>query len=209
MTPATHERHRFADALVAAGPDAPTLCEGWSTRDLAAHVVMRDRRPDVLPAVVVSALSGYAERVQGKIAEREWATIVDQIRNPPIWSVARIGAIDRLVNTAEFFVHHEDVRRAGSDWTPRDLDDDLIDDLDTTIRRAAKLLTRKAPAGITLEPDGERARIVANDAEPMVTVRGPVGELVLWVFGRQGHAEVTETGPPDAVERLRRAGFGI
>ena len=45
-TPATLERRRFADALLEVGPDAPTLCDGWSTRDLAAHVVLRDRRPD-------------------------------------------------------------------------------------------------------------------------------------------------------------------
>ena len=27
------------------GPDAPTLCEGWTTFDLAAHLVVRERNP--------------------------------------------------------------------------------------------------------------------------------------------------------------------
>jgi hypothetical protein len=43
----------------------------------------------------------------------------------------------------------------------------------------------------------------------MVTVRGPVGELVLWIFGRQAHALVEYDGPDDAVEALRTASFGI
>lgn len=209
-TPATDERHRFADALHDVGPDAPTLCAGWKARDLAAHVVVRERRPDAMPGVLISALSGYTDKVQDGVAERDWDEIVDRIRSgPPVWSPMRIGKIDRLANTTEFFVHLEDVRRAQPDWTIRQLDDDLVDDLDAALRRSAKMFTRKAPAGITFEPDGGRARVVANDGEPMVVVRGPVGELVLWVFGRQDHARVTYEGDDDAVAALRAASFGI
>ncbi len=208
-TPARLERRRFADELRERGPDAPTLCEGWTTRDLAAHVVLRDRRPDAGLGVLISALSGYTRRVQDKIAARDWDTVVGLVSSPPVWSPTRIGRIERLANTTEFYVHLEDVRRAQPDWEPRPLDDDLTDDLDAALERTAKLLARKAPAGITLEPDGGRHRIVANDAEPMVTVRGPVGELVLWMFGRQDHARVDYEGPDDAVEALRTAGFGI
>jgi uncharacterized protein (TIGR03085 family) len=160
--------------------------------------------------VIVSALSGYTDKVQGKIAAQEWEHLVDQVRSgPPVWSPTRIDAIDRLANTTEFFVHLEDVRRAQPDWTPRALDEDLVDDLDAALRRSAKLFARKAPAGITLEPDGGRAHVVAKDDEPMVTVRGPVGELVLWIFGRQDHALVQYDGPDDAVEALRTASFGL
>jgi len=209
-TPATEERRRFADELLAVGPDVDTLCEGWTARDLAAHVVLRDRRPDAAAGVIVSALSGYTDKVQDKIAGQKWERIVDQVRSgPPIWSPTRIDKVDRLANTTEFFVHLEDVRRAQPDWAARTLDDDLADDLYAALRRSAKMFARKAPAGITLEPDGGRAHVVANDAEPMVTVRGPVGELVLWIFGRQGHALVEYDGPDDAVEALRSASFGL
>ena len=209
-TPATLERHRFADELLEVGPDVDTLCEGWTARDLAAHVVLRDRRPDAAAGVIVSALSGYTDKVQDRIAKQDWSRIVDQVRSgPPIWSPTRIDKIDRLVNTTEFFVHLEDVRRARPDWEARQLDDDLVDDLDAALRRSAKMFARKAPAGITLEPDGGRAPVVANDGEPMVTVRGPVGELVLWIFGRQAHALVEYEGPADSVEALRTASFGI
>ena len=209
-TQATFERHRFADALLDAGPDAPTLCEGWTTRDLAAHVVLRDSRPDATPGAFVSALAKYTEKVQLKIAAGDWDEIVESVRSgPPRWSPARIDAVDRLINTTEFFVHHEDVRRAAEPWEPRQLPDDLVNDLDAALRRMAKLFARKAPAGLTLQPDDGRATIVAKESEPMVTVTGPVGELVLWIFGRQAHSDVTYDGDADAVGALRTARFGI
>lgn len=209
-TPATLERRRFADELLAVGPDAPTLCEGWTARDLAAHVVLRDRRPDAAGGLVVSALSGYTDKVQRKIADREFASLVADIAGgPPKWSPTSLDKIDRVTNTTEFFVHLEDVRRAQPDWTVRELDDDLVGDLDAALRRSAKLFARKAPAGLTLEPVDGSATLVARDAEPMVTVRGPVGELVLFMFGRQAHARVDVDGPDDAVEAIRTASFGI
>ena len=209
-TPATQERHRFADELLAVGPDAPTLCTGWTARDLAAHIVLRDRRPDAAAGVLVPALAGHTDRVQSKLARQDWTRLVDQVRaGPPVWSPTRLDRIDRLMNTTEFFVHLEDVRRAQPDWTPRELDVDLVDDLDAALRRSAKLFARTAPAGITLEPDAGRAHVVAKDREPMATVRGPVGELVLWIFGRQAHARVEYDGPPDAIESLRTARLGL
>ena len=209
-TPATLERRRFADELATVGPDAPTLCDGWAARDLAAHVVLRDRRPDAAAGVLVSALAGHTDKVQAKIAGQDWDRIVDQVREgAPFWSPTRLDAVDRLANTTEFFVHLEDLRRAGAEWTARDLDDELIDDLAAALRRSAKMFARKAPAGITLAPDDGREPVVANDRDPMVTIRGPVGELVLWIFGRQDHALVAYDGPDDAVEALRTASFGI
>lgn len=217
-TPATDERHRFADTLEAVGPDAPTLCDGWRTRDLAAHVILRERRPDAALGVVIGRLAGRTARVQAKIAARDWSQLVAQVRSgPPRWSPMRLAPVDRLVNTTEFFVHHEDVRRAADGWADgrseggpvRELPDHLVDDLDTALRRVARLTARSAPAGVRLEPDGGRAAVVAHDASPMVTVRGPVGELVLWMFGRQDHARVSYDGPDEAVAALRDASFGI
>ena len=128
---------------------------------------------------------------------------------PPVWSPARIDKVDRLINTTEFFVHLEDVRRAQPDWEPRELPDELVDDLYAALGRSAKLFARKAPAGITLTPSNGHQPIVANSGSPMVTVSGPVGELVLWMFGRQAHARIGYVGPDEAVDRLRTASFGL
>ena len=208
-TPATMERRRFADELIAAGPDAPTLCTGWTARDLAAHIVLRDRRPDAAAGVIIKGLAGYTAKVQRSIAARAWADLVADVRDGAPLSPTRLGAIDRLVNTVEFFVHHEDVRRARPEWHARELPVELVDDLYGALARSAKMFTRKAPAGITLAPSDGHDPIVAHDASPMVTVSGPVSELVLWIYGRQAHALVGYVGPDDAVSALQSASFGI
>jgi len=209
-TPATQERHRFAELLAQIGPDAPTLCGDWSTRDLAAHIVIRDRRPDAMPGILIPKLAGYTDKVQSNLAQNEeYEDLTRKVgEGPPIWSPMRIDAVDRLANTAEFFVHHEDVRRAQPDWSARELEADLADDLYDVLKRSAKMMARKAPAGIALAPTG-RASIVASKGEPMVEVSGPVGELVLWLHGRQAQSLVDYEGPEAAIDKLRTATFGI
>jgi uncharacterized protein (TIGR03085 family) len=209
-TTAAVERGKLCDLFEQLGPDAPTLCEGWTTVDLAAHLVVRERRPDAAPGVLLKPLANYTEKVQRQIAEWPWSQLVERIRSgPPRLSPTRIDTVDRAVNTVEFFVHHEDVRRAQPAWSARELDDELVDDLYAALKRSARLLTRKAPAGIELEPADGHPTIVANGESPSVKVRGPVGELTLFINGRQAHALVDFDGPPDAIASLRVASFGL
>jgi uncharacterized protein (TIGR03085 family) len=209
-TPAGDERAALATLFDDVGPDAPTLCEGWTTRDLAAHLVLRERRPDAAAGIVIPAFARHTATVQARIATRPYSDLVDDVRSgPPVVSPTRIDAVDRLVNSVEFFVHHEDVRRAREGWTARDLDPELIGDLHAALRRMAKVLARRAPVGVELQPTDGPATIVAKAAEPSVTVRGPVGELVLWVYGRRDVALVELDGSPDAVDRLRDAPLGL
>lgn len=209
-TAAGHERDAFSNLLAEIGPDAATLCEGWSTRDLAAHVVMRERRPDGAGGVLLKPLARYADKVQTSIAATPWPELVETVREgPPRWSPMRFDVVDRLANTIEFFVHHEDVRRATESWEPRELSDELRHDLHGGLERMARLLARKAPSGLVLEPTDGRDPIVAKKGEPVVTVRGPVGELVLFIYGRQEQARVDLDGEPASVEAMRTAKFGI
>jgi uncharacterized protein (TIGR03085 family) len=124
-------------------------------------------------------------------------------------SPTRVAAIDKLANTVEFFVHHEDVRRAGDTWTERELDDSLTSGLYSILTKMAKRLTKSSEAGIVLEPADGRDTIVAKAASPSVTVRGPVGELVLFVYGRQDHSKVELSGDDESVESVKNASFGI
>jgi uncharacterized protein (TIGR03085 family) len=207
------ERAALCDLFLEVGPDAPTLCGDWTTRDLAAHLVVRERRPDGAVGIVAKPLAGYGEKVRLQEAERPWEELVDRVRSgPPRWSPMRFDPVDRLVNTVEFYVHHEDVRRAKDTWTPRNLDVTLAADLLAALRRGAKLLTRKAPVGLTLvATDGPESptTIVAREGDPVVTVTGPVGELVLFVYGRQDKSDVETDGPAAAVEATRTASFGV
>jgi uncharacterized protein (TIGR03085 family) len=110
-SPARSERHSLCDLFDDLGPNAPTLLGDWTTRDLAAHLVMRKRRPDAAPGVFVPALAAYTEHVRIGETERPWTELVGMVRDgPPVWSPMRIPAIDTLANSVEFFVHHEDVR---------------------------------------------------------------------------------------------------
>src|SRR3954454_24263736 len=109
---AQDERRALFDTLLATGPDAATLCEGWTTRDLATHLVLRDRRPDAQLGQLVPFLADHAATVTASVHDADWADLVASVGSgPPSWSPARLGPVDEAINTAEFFVHHEDVRR--------------------------------------------------------------------------------------------------
>ena len=62
------ERLALSALLEATGPDAPTLCAGWTTGDLAAHLVLRERLLDAAAGVMGGPLAGYTKRVQSRIA---------------------------------------------------------------------------------------------------------------------------------------------
>jgi uncharacterized protein (TIGR03085 family) len=208
--PARRERSELCDLFAELGPDQPTLCGDWTTRDLAAHLVVRERRPDAAVGIIVSKAAGYTDKVQSGVAATEWGALVDTVRSgPPVWSPTRIGKIDELANTVEFFVHLEDVRRAQPTWEPRELDDDLTGTLYGVLTKMAKRLVKNSPVGIVLEPTDGHEPIVAKQAEPSVTVRGPVGELVMFVYGRQAHSKVDGLGDDDSVAAVNATAFGI
>lgn len=208
-TPARDERNELCDLFLEVGPDAPTLCAGWTARDLAAHLVVRESRPDAAGGILIPKLAPYGERVRLKVAARPWTELVDAVRQgPPRLSPMRIPAVDTLTNTLEFFVHLEDVRRAQAGWQPRALTDSLESTLRSTLSRGARLMVRKAPCGLTLTPTGG-AVITAKKGSPSVDVAGDIGELVLFVYGRQAHSRVNLTGDPHDVERISTAKFGV
>lgn len=203
------ERAALADALADAGPGAPTLCEGWTTQDLAAHLVSRERRPDSAPGILVPALSGWTERVRRDYARRPFEHLVDRFRSgPPVMSWAALPGVDSATNLTEHFVHCEDVRRAAPGWAPRELPPARQEALWRVLRARGRWFFRKAPVGVLLSDLGGR-EVTVRDREPVVVVRGAPAELVLFAFGRKEHAVVDLEGPDDAVARLRAAELGV
>ena len=118
MTLARDERLALCALLEQTGPSAPTLCDGWTTLDLAAHLVLRERRPDAGAGIMIGPLAGYTRRVQRGLAEREsFDGLIGAIRNgPPRMSPFRLPGVDERANLVEFFVHHEDIRRGRPGW---------------------------------------------------------------------------------------------
>lgn len=202
------ERQALADLFMEVGPDAPTLCEGWTTADLAAHLVLRERRPDAAAGILVKPLSGYTDRVQRSVRDgRPWADLVDTVRNGPPFPLS-LNPLDETVNTVEYFVHLEDVRRAQPGWEPRRLDPGLEQALWSRLKMMARALLRRSPVGVTLRAPGF-GEVEARAGDPRVTVTGAPGELVLFAFGRQAAARVDTEGDPDACARLRQAQLGL
>lgn len=208
-THAKRERLLLADLLESAGPEAATLCENWSARDLAAHVVVRERRADAAGGLLVKPLAARLERVQAEFAGKPYEELIRLIRTgPPRLSPFALKQLDEASNTVEFYVHAEDVRRAQPDWTARELDPVFSDALWSRIERMARVLGRKSPVGLVLRrPDGRTA--VAHRGTPVVTVVGEPGELTMFAFGRQEAADVELDGDKDAIGRLRAAKLGV
>jgi uncharacterized protein (TIGR03085 family) len=184
MSVVTDERAALCDLLDELGPDQPTLCEGWQTRDLAAHLVVREHRPDAAPGILLPAFAGHTKRVQDTYARRPWRELVDLVRGgPPVWWPTRLPALDKLVNSIELFVHHEDVRRGQAGWTPREPDAQRDAALWAGLKRAGKMTLRRTPVGLVLARPGGHS-IVVKRGPNTVTVTGEPGELLLFAFGR-------------------------
>ncbi|SIQ39657.1 TIGR03085 family metal-binding protein [Micromonospora avicenniae] len=202
------ERDALADLMLTVGPDAPTVNEGWSTRDLAAHLVVRERRPDAAGGIMLPPLRDHGERVRRRVAARPFAELVAQVRRPPIWSPVSNPLTDELANTMEFFIHHEDVRRGGADWSPRDLPAGLRSALWRRAGPLARLALRRFPAEVYVQAPGHGQLSVGRGGEQLRLVAAP-GELTLFLSGRQRVARVQLDGPRELVQRLRGADLGI
>ncbi|MGH3899887.1 MAG: TIGR03085 family metal-binding protein [Pseudonocardiaceae bacterium] len=181
---ATSERRELCDLMDQVGPDAPTLCEGWTTRDLAAHLVLRESRPDAAAGILLPPLAHYTARVQSSLAQRPWSELVDLVRHGPArWSPFRLPGLRDKINAMEFFVHHEDVRRAATSWEPRPADPRRAEVLWGLLCRGIRVLYRNPPVGVVLRiPNGSEH--TARRGERSVTVVGAAEELTLHAFGR-------------------------
>lgn len=201
---AQQERHALADTMLAVGPDAPTLCSPWRVRDLAAHLIVRETRPDLAAGMFVPRLAARLERAQEKIAAGDFEELVTKVRTgPPRWTAAVVPTVDEAMNRMEFFVHHEDVLRADPDAPRRVLDSDLAKAVWSGLTRSAGLLYRRSPVGVILVADGVGRQVVRRPSgSGSAVVRGPVADIVMFSYGRRGAADVKVTGPQSAVAAL-------
>ncbi len=205
------ERRELADLFDELGPDAPTLCGEWTTADLAAHLVVRERDPIGALGILIPRFEGTTNaHMAGELAKHGYAGTVERVRTGPPIGPMKLPPVRHAANLIEFFVHHEDVRRPAG-RPPRSDRPDLDAELWSFLGRMGPLMVRRAKLpGIRLRlvAPGDRERTIGKgDAE--VTLTGAPGELVLELYGRQGHAQVTYDGPEASVAAVRGASFGI
>ncbi|HKI40076.1 MAG: TIGR03085 family metal-binding protein [Mycobacterium sp.] len=206
MSVAQRERAALVETMRDVGPDAPTLCEGWETRDLAAHLVIREYRPDAAPGILIPYFASHTEKVQNEVAERtDWDGLLDKVASgPPVYSPFKL--LDPVANVAEMFIHHEDVRRAQPGWKPRALDPALSARLRRTLPLMGRLTLAKVPGRVALRtPEGETVLTVGRG--PAVTVTGQPAELLLFAVGREARVEID--GDAAAVQAVRDAPKGL
>src|SRR6478735_8519709 len=204
------ERAELCDLFERLGPDAPTLCGDWTTQDLAAHLVVRERDLLGSPGILIPWFAGATEkRMDHQIRRHGYQGLVALVRSGPPFGPMAIPPVRHLANLVEFFVHHEDVRRPAGEG-PRTDRPDLDAELWSLLGRMAPLMVRKAGvSGVRLvlrRDDGQEHRAGRGDD---VVIHGPVGELVLELYGRRSVAQVAYEGSGDAVARVRAAEFGI
>lgn len=207
MTVAQRERAALVATFRDVAPDAPTLCEGWDTRDLTAHLVVRERRLDAAPGILIPAFADYTERVQEQVAaSTDWDVLLNQVASgPPLYSPFKL--LDPIANVAEMFIHHEDVRRATPDWEPRPLDDQTVAALRRPVSLMSRMTLRKAPAKVVFRtPQGDTLATAGRGQE--ITVTGDPGELLMFAAGRD-QARVTIDGPADVIERVKKSRGGL
>jgi uncharacterized protein (TIGR03085 family) len=206
MTPAglaQQERNTLCDLFVDSGSDAPTLCEGWVTADLAAHLVVRERRPDSGPGLVWPPLAGYTDKVRRAVRDRTpWEKLVEKVRDGPPWL---LRPFDEPMNTVEFFIHVEDVRRAQEGWEPRPISPGLADALWARVGPGG--MAKNVPATIVITSPGRADK--ERGTGPRLTLAGDPGELTMFGAGRQGAARVEISGHAELIAQLRSASLGV
>ena len=207
------ERAALCDLFDELGPDAPTLCGEWTTADLAAHLVVRERNPLSAPGIL---LGGRFEGTTEKLMEREldrhgYAGVVERVRTGPPLGPMALRPVGRLANTIEYVVHHEDVRRPAGGG-PRPDDTALQDGVWSLLRRGARLLVAPGRLGSTalrlVRPGHDPVRASGRGDGGAVLTGDPV-EILLYLYGRKPQADVALTGDPTAVAAVEAASFGI
>ncbi len=208
---AASERSDLTALAEQVGPDAPTLCGDWTVRDLVVHLLLREGSPAAV-GIVVKPLSGLLDKAGRRLGERKFDELVTRLRNgPPFWSPLALPKVDAVFNLLEFFVHHEDIRRAQPEWQPRALAPRSERAIWKAAGHAGRGIVAKSGAGVGVVAEradtGERTTL--SRGSTTVTVRGLPSEITLFLFGRKAQAQVQLDGSPEDVASLEAAGLGI
>jgi uncharacterized protein (TIGR03085 family) len=206
------ERAALCNTALEAGEQAPTLCGRWTVKDLVIHLLVRERDPLGAPGILVPKLEGLTDRSARRLAQQDFSSLVERVRSgPPKWSPMALPPLDRAVNTLEYFVHHEDIRRAGPDWVPRELTEREQKAVWKSIAVAGKGLVRSAGVPVEIRWAGDergRSSVLRKGDDPAV-VTGPPAEVALFLFGRAQHGPLEFSGPDTTVQKLRRSDLGL
>ncbi|ODU25472.1 MAG: DinB family protein [Pseudonocardia sp. SCN 73-27] len=202
MAMATAERAELADLLVSLTPeqwDGPTLCDGWSVRDVVAHMFSYD---ELTPLGTVGrmvkgrltpggpnalGIAAYSDCSPGRLV-----TLVQENLRPRGLTAGFGGRIA----LCDGMIHQQDIRRPLG--LTRHIPDDRMHATLEFAKTAPLIHSKKRIKGLAL---------VATDVDWRTgdgpVVRGPAESLLMALAGRRGVTdELTGPGLPTLVERI-------
>ncbi|MGK2350095.1 TIGR03085 family metal-binding protein [Cutibacterium sp. V947] len=211
MSIARDERAGLAADLSRLGPDAPTLCEGWTARDLLTHVLLRENDPLAVPGMAVSVFDAVTQARADKLEAS--GSFEDQVvrfaHGPDRFSIFRIPGMDAAANSMEYFIHHEDLLRAQPGWQPRQLDHRTELGLARIIRKHGRALTRRCPVGVRVEMTEFKDPLTLHPGDRIVTIVGAASEILLLLTGRTSVAQVDVLGEPATISEFMRSDHSL
>ena len=204
------ERAELCDLFVRLGPSAPTLCEGWTTFDLACHLAIRERDPRSAPGILFGGpFASYTNKLMERESRRGFPAVVARVRTLPRGPL-RLAPLRAAMSLVEYTVHHEDVRRANGEGPRRDRPD-LQEAIWGMLGRLGPLMARRAHTGRRLElvASGTTSGARGLGKGPVVTLTGDPVELLLYLYGRRGAAIVQMAGAEADRAAVEAANFGL
>jgi uncharacterized protein (TIGR03085 family) len=208
-TIAAHERALLCALAQQVGPDAPTLSGCWTVKDLVVHLLLREGHPAAV-AIVVPPLQGFLDRATSSLSKDDFPTLVTRLRHgPPVWSPFALPKVGDFMNLLEFYIHHEDIRRAQPEWEPRSLPRDTEDGIWGALRHVGRGMALGARVGFVAERSDTDERHTLKKGERDVVVRGLPSEVALYAYGRKPEARVELIGDDADVLALQKSSLGI
>jgi uncharacterized protein (TIGR03085 family) len=204
---ARKERQALCETARSVGPNAPTLCEGWDVKDLICHLLVRESSVMGAAGIAVSALSGLTDKEMARLKRQPFEHLVERLRTHKL-TFYSLPPVDAAFNTLEFFVHHEDIRRAAPGWRRRSLPDTAVDALWQALRSSGPALVRSAGVPVTVRRTDTDETATLMPGRGPVELSGPVSEVVFYLHGRDQVREISFDGPDEKVAKLRRASLG-
>ena len=205
---ARRERRELCDLALVLGEDAPTLCGDWTSKDLVTHLLVREYSPIGAAGLLVSPLSWVTEREMARIGKKDFPVLVERLRKHGLTPYS-IRPVDKAFNTLEYFVHHEDLRRAQPAWEPRTLDARDENALWSALQAFGRMMVRRAGVPVQVRrTDTGKTATLRGGADPAV-LSGLPSEICLFLFGRDQLHGLRLDGPEDHRKRLGSADLGL
>ncbi|MGH9096400.1 MAG: maleylpyruvate isomerase family mycothiol-dependent enzyme [Acidimicrobiales bacterium] len=208
------------DTLASSGPEAPTLCGGWTTSVLAAHVVATQKGRGIpvflafvtglIAITTLGPLRPVAQRQFGRLMDHELARgypalLRELHRGPPLTYQFPGFAWVRLW---EIWIHHEDVRRANG-GSPRQSAPKVESILWRMVAMIGITQGRRFGSNGVVARSSNRRAIRLHCGSPEVHIVGAPGEVLLFLNGRKKTAAVQLEGPAHAVSEVAMAQLGV